>query len=155
MKDTPMSIKSILRTVFALGLSLTALASIQAADAPKSWTGTWNNNKFRTTGALTCTVIGEQNGQWIARFTGTGLGRPFTYVAYVTPKGAGGTTNLTGTTKVDGDTYQWTGSASAQAMTGSFRSGTGNNGDFRLQAQAQARTAPSAPKAGPPPPKKQ
>ena len=114
--------------------ALACLWSAHAADAPKSWSGKWNNKKYNTTGALTCTVIGEQNGQWIARFTGTGLGKPFNYTALITVKKDGNTTTLQGTTKVDGDNYQWSGSISGPAMVGSFRSGNGNNGDFRLQA---------------------
>jgi hypothetical protein len=107
----------------------------QTPAGAKVWSGTWSNKKFNTTGPLTCTVIGEQNGQWIARFTGTGVGKPFTQVAYITPKGTAGNTNLSGTAKVEGDSYQWTGTANAQSMTGSFRSGSGNNGDFRLASK--------------------
>jgi hypothetical protein len=36
---------------------------------------------------------------------------------------------------VEGDSYQWTGSISGQTMSGNFRSGTGNNGSFQLQAK--------------------
>ena len=106
-----------------------------AADANKSWSGTWNNQKFKTTGPLTCAVIGDQNGQWIARFTGTGLGRPFNYTALITVRTNGNVMTLQGTAKVDGDNYQWSGSINGPTLAGSFRSGTGNNGDFRLQAK--------------------
>jgi len=106
-----------------------------AADATKSWSGTWNNNKFKTTGPLTCTVVGDQNGQWIAKFTGTGLGRPFSYTALITVKTNGSVMTLSGNAKVDGDNYQWSGSINGANMAGSFRSGTGNNGDFKLQAK--------------------
>ena len=106
----------------------------EAAAKAKAWSGTWNNKKFNTTGALTCTVVGEQNGQWIAKFTGTGLGKPFTYTALITHKAA--STNLmtlVGTNRVDGDTYTWSGSITGENMVGSFRSVTGNNGQFVLK----------------------
>jgi hypothetical protein len=108
---------------------------VMAADATKSWSGTWNNNKFKTTGELTCTVVGEQNGQWIAKFTGTGLGKPFNYTALVTAKTNGPATTLQGTARIDGDNYQWSGSISGPTLVGSFRSTTGNNGAFRLQTK--------------------
>jgi hypothetical protein len=121
---------------FSAFVCLTALdLPLLAADAAKSWSGTWSNRKFNTTGALTCTVIGNQNNQWIARFTGTGLGKPFNYTALITTRTNGSVVSLSGTTKVDGDNYQWSGSVNGASMTGSFRSGTGNNGDFRLQAK--------------------
>jgi hypothetical protein len=118
-----------------LGCAIVAVPLALAADANRSWSGTWNNKKFNTTGALTCAVIGNQNGQWIARFTGTGLGRPFNYTALITVRTNGSTMTLQGVTRVDGDNYQWSGSISGPTMSGSFRSGTGNNGDFRLQAK--------------------
>jgi len=106
-----------------------------AAEAAKAWSGTWNNQKFKTTGELTCTVVGEQNGQWIAKFTGTGLGKPFNFTALITVKDNGGAKALQGVAKIQGDNYQWTGSISGQTLTGNFQSGTGNKGDFKLQAK--------------------
>lgn len=126
---------ALLAGLLTLAIDLVSSPHASAADAVKSWSGTWNNNKYKTTGALTCTVIGEQNGQWIAKFTGTGLGKPFSYTALITAKPSGGTTSLQGTSKIDGDTYQWSGSISGLAMAGKFQSGSGNNGEFRLQAK--------------------
>ncbi|MBI5803023.1 MAG: hypothetical protein HZA92_20165 [Verrucomicrobia bacterium] len=101
-------------------LSLLALLApvrpVLAAEPAKSWTGTWNNKKFNTNGALTCTVIGEQNGQWIAKFTGIALGKPISYTALMTPKKNGEQTALSGVTKVDGFDYQWSGVINGKSL---------------------------------------
>ncbi|HEY1172769.1 MAG TPA: hypothetical protein VGH19_15485 [Verrucomicrobiae bacterium] len=121
--------------LLVLGLLIAWGQQLRAAEAAKnkSWSGTWNNKKYNTTGELTCAIIGEQNGQWIARFTGTGLGKPFNYTALITHKTVGTNTTMQGTTRVDGDMYNWTGTISGQNMTGGFRSTTGNNGQFVLK----------------------
>ncbi|MFM8469872.1 MAG: hypothetical protein ACKODH_07875 [Limisphaerales bacterium] len=106
-----------------------------AAEVPvtQSWSGNWNYRKYNTTGALTCTVVGEQNGQWIAKFTGTALGKPISYTALMTPKASGTDTALSGTTKVDGFDYQWSATLAGKSLNGSYRASNGNNGEFRLQ----------------------
>lgn len=114
---------------------LSPLSGAGAAEPAKSWTGTWNNKKFNTNGALTCTVVGEQNGQWIAKFTGTALGKPISYTALMTPKKNGEQTALSGTTKVDGFEYQWNATLAGKALIGSYKASNGNNGDFKLQSK--------------------
>ena len=111
-------------------------AGAAAADVPvnKAWSGTWNNRKYNTSGALTCTVVGEQGGQWIAKFTGTALGKPISYTALMTPKPSGANTALSGVTKVDGFEYQWSANVSGQTLNGSYKASNGNNGEFKLQA---------------------
>ena len=124
-------------TVLSILFFLTPLidSNASAADTNQAWSGTWNNQKFKTTGPLTCTVVGEQNGQWIAKFTGTGVGRPFNVTALITRKDNGAGKTLQGTSKVEGDNYQWTGTISGQTMSGKFRSDSGNNGSFQLQSK--------------------
>lgn len=128
--------------LLAFVLLITPSRPAGAADAPKSnvptnkaWSGTWNNRKYNTTGALTCTVVGDQNGQWIAKFTGVALGKPISYTALMTPKASGANTALTGVTKVDGFDYQWSGTISGKSLNGTYRASNGNNGDFRLQSK--------------------
>ncbi|GDY21365.1 hypothetical protein LBMAG56_27120 [Verrucomicrobiota bacterium] len=120
-----------------LTLSLSPLPMSQAADVPvnKAWSGSWNNRKYNTSGALVCTVQGEQNGQWIAKFTGTALGKPISYTALMTPKPNGANTALSGTTKVDGFAYQWTAELSGKTLNGSYKASNGNNGEFKLEAK--------------------
>ena len=123
---------------FALLTLLALLAPprpVAAAEPAKSWTGTWNNRKYNTSGALTCTVVGEQNGQWIAKFTGIALGKPISYTALMTPKKNGEQTALSGTTKVDGFDYQWSATVVGKALNGSYKASNGNNGDFKLQSK--------------------
>ena len=112
-----------------------------AADAPKgnaplnqAWSGTWHNRKHNTSGQLTCTIIGEQNGQWLARFTGIALGKPIGYTTLMTPKASGANTALSGTTKVDGFDYQWSGTVAGKSLNGNYKAANGNNGEFRLLA---------------------
>jgi|GEM_PF-556006 len=132
----------LLAGLLALTLVITPNRPAGAADAPKgsvpvnkAWSGTWNNRKYNTNGQLTCTVIGEQNGQWLARFTGVALGKPISYTALMRPTPQGANTALAGTTKVDGFDYQWTATASGNSLNGSYRASNGNNGEFRLQAK--------------------
>ncbi len=122
----------LLAGLLVLTLVITFNRPVAAAEANKAWTGTWNNRKYNTSGTLTCTVIGEQNGQWIARFTGMALGKPITYTALMTPKVNGEQTALTGTTKVDGFDYQWTATAAGKSLNGSYKASNGNNGEFKL-----------------------
>jgi hypothetical protein len=128
---------TVLLVLLASGLLAGVVIPIGAADVPtnKAWSGTWNNRKYNTSGALTCTVIGEEDGKWIARFTGTALGKPISYTALMTPKAAGANTGLSGTTKVDGFDYQWTATVSGKSLNGSYRASNGNNGEFRLQSK--------------------
>lgn len=119
-------------TLLALMVPLLTAA---AAEPAKSWTGTWNNRKYNTSGQLICTVVGEQNGQWIAKFTGTALGKPISYTALMTPKKNGEQTALSGTTKVDGFEYQWTATLAGKSLNGSYKASNGNNGDFKLQSK--------------------
>ena len=64
-----------------------------------------------------------------------GQAKPFNYTALITAKTNAASTTLQGTAKVEGDSYRWSGSISGQSLVGSFRSGAGNNGEFRLQAK--------------------
>jgi len=133
----------LLAGLLALIFFITPSRPAGAADAPKkgnvpvnqAWSGTWNNRKYNTSGQLICTVIGEQNGQWIAKFTGTALGKPISYTALMTPKPNGANTALTGTTKVDGFDYQWSATVAGKGLNGSYKASNGNNGEFRLQSK--------------------
>lgn len=107
-------------------LLLAVVSATQAAEPAKAWSGTWNNRKYNTNGQLICTVVGEQNGQWIAKFTGTAL---------MTPKKNGDQTALSGTTKVDGFDYQWSAVVAGKALNGSYKASNGNNGEFKLQSK--------------------
>ena len=127
-----MKIRLLIPALLAL---LALLLPAAAAEPAKSWSGTWNNKKFNTSGALTCTVIGEQNGQWIAKFTGIALGKPISYTALMTPKKNGEQTALSGTTKVDGFEYKWTANLNGKSLNGSYTASNGNNGEFKLLAK--------------------
>ncbi len=119
-----------------LVLAMLAPIATQAADPPsKSWSGTWNNKKYKTTGPLTCTVTSSKGGNWQATFSGTGLGNPFSYPATLKAMEKGGRIYLAGSTKVDGEAYRWSGYIQGQVLAGSYKSATGNNGTFSLKSK--------------------
>ena len=130
-----MKTRLLLPASLALITLLAPLRPADAAEPAKSWTGTWNNKKYNTNGALTCTVVGEQDGKWIAKFTGVALGKPISYTALMTPKASGANTSLSGTTKVDGFDYQWSATVAGKSLNGTYRASNGNNGEFRLTAK--------------------
>lgn len=136
-KRAALLLGGLLALVFLITPSRPAGAADAKSTVPvnQAWSGTWNNRKYNTSGQLTCTVIGEQNGQWLARFTGVALGKPISYTALMRPTQNGANTALAGTTKVDGFDYQWSASVSGKSMNGSYRASNGNNGEFRLQSK--------------------
>ncbi len=121
--------------LITLGLMFLPEQTGISAAAANSWTGTWNNKKFKTTGPLTCTVTSQRGNTWQAVFTGTGLGRPFRYPATFTVREANGRTTIQAVTSVGGERYQWAGVISGKTLGGSYRSATGNNGSFQLQSR--------------------
>jgi hypothetical protein len=133
-KNHATTLLSALAAALLAGIVIPTGAADASKDVGKSWSGTWNNKKYGTSGPLTCTIVGEENGQWIAKFSGMALGKPISYNAIITHKEAGGRTTLSGTTKVDGGDYQWSGAITGTSFTGTYRASNGNNGDLRLQA---------------------
>ncbi len=108
-------------------------SAFSAETEEKSWTGGWNNRKYRTNGPLTCTVTSQEKSTWKATFTGKGIGRPFRYEVSFTAMKKGNITYLRGTSKLKGDVYQWVGQIRGKVLYGRYRSGSGNNGEMRLQ----------------------
>lgn len=106
---------------------------LQAADAAKVYSGTWNNRKYKTQGPLTCNLNISSGATWKAKFTGKGLGKPFTYDTDLTVTKANNRLNLRGVSSVDGERYNWTGYISGANMVCSYRSASGNNGTFQLR----------------------
>lgn len=104
-----------------------------AEAATKSWSGTWDNKKFKTNGPLTCRATQKDATTWEAKFTGEGLGKPFAYDATIKSADRNGRLVMGGTATVDGETYQWSGYVQGKFLLGSYRSATGNNGSFKLQ----------------------
>ena len=126
---------SLISTMLLGAVTHAAAAEPSTAPVSKAWSGTWNNRKYNTSGTLTCTIVGDQGGQWLAKFTGVALGKPITYTALMTPKPEGPKTNLTGLTKVDGFDYQWSAAIQGKTLNGSYKASNGNNGEFRLQSK--------------------
>lgn len=116
--------------LFLPGASLRATA----ADANvKVYSGAWNNRKYKTKGPLLCNLTISPGNTWKAKFTGKGLGRPFTYNTDLTVTRGKTRLTLKGVSSVDGERYNWAGYISGANMVCSYRSASGNNGTFQLR----------------------
>jgi len=126
--------------VVAIG-GLTALSflaamsgrSIAQKSEEKSWQGTWNNRARGTSGPLKCTATPTDDKTWDAQFNGMFMGRRFNHKVKIDATKKSDRTLLDGTATINGDTYRWSGYVSGCVLYGRFRSGSGNNGDFKLQ----------------------
>jgi hypothetical protein len=117
----------------SLGLVATAATHSPAQDtAEKTWQGTWNNRKFGTSGPLKCTVTAKDDKTWDATFEGMFMSRRFSHKVTIAATKKGDRTLLEGTATIDGDSYRWQGNVAGRVLYGRFRSGSGNNGEFRL-----------------------
>lgn len=127
------------RLLFALAACLTLIPSLQAAEPATVWEGRWMNRKYNTNGPLKCTAVrqgavpGQAGVLMKATFTGVFMGEGFEYQVEfrATPNGAKHA--LQGVATLDGDRYQWNGSAQGNTMVGEFKSLKGNNGTFQLK----------------------
>jgi hypothetical protein len=128
----------------ALTAALAVVGFLTAANTPngaeksddkseKSWQGTWNNRARGTSGPLRCTVTPKDDKSWDATFEGSFMGRAFSHKVSIDVTKKSERTLLEGSANVNGDMYRWQGSVAGRVLTGRFRSGNGNNGDFRLQ----------------------
>lgn len=129
-------------------LTVGMFLSVAAQDAAKArtWEGNWNNRKYGTSGPLRCVATATSNTNWDARFDGTGLGKPFRYDVSFTGTTKGDRTLLQGTANVGGDTYRWTGSIKGDVLQGSYRSSSGNNGEFVLKEVKEKPGASARPR---------
>lgn len=106
----------------------------------RTWTGTWNNRKFGTSGPLRC--VGEQNqpGQWSAVFTGTFKGDPFEYRAQFQSRIQRQNEVLSGKATIRGSQYEWTGTIRDKQLRGKYNSAVGYYGEFILNETSRSST---------------
>lgn len=107
--------------------------SASSEPTKKSWSGNWNNRKYGTSGPVTCNALMTDEKKWKASFVGEGLGKPFKYDVEITATEKSGQTQLQGKSKVDGDSYEWSGYLKGDTLYGRYRSSSGNNGEFQLK----------------------
>lgn len=108
------------------------VSASNAAEEEKSWSGVWNNRKYRTKGPLKCTVSSTDGNKWNAKFEGKGIGKPFKYDASFQATKKGSQTVLRGTSMIDGHRYQWMGIIRGKTLYGRYQATNGNNGEFQL-----------------------
>jgi hypothetical protein len=121
--------------LFLLPTIAPAADSTPADEQPttKSWVGTWNNRKYKTSGPLKCVATRKDDSSAEATFSGTFVKDPFSYNVTVSTKTEKDRMALTGTATLDGDKYEWSGWVRGKVLFGEFRSLKGHNGTFRLQ----------------------
>lgn len=112
---------------------LVACSPALAEEKTRTWTGTWRNLKFRTTGRLKCTAVTKDGKTWDGTFEGAFQGRKFKYKAKFQAKPGRGRTNLSGTAAIDGAKYTWTGYIRGTTLSGKFRASNGYYGNFGLK----------------------
>jgi hypothetical protein len=131
-----MPLPRLLRSV-AICLVLTAPAVVLAADsnqpAAKTWSGTWMNRKYKSSGPLKCVAVRKDDGTVAATFSGKFVNDPFAYDVSINTKADKDRTTLVGTATLDGDKYQWSGYVRGKTLYGQFRSLKGHNGEFKLE----------------------
>lgn len=109
-------------------------APLAAQDQPRTWEGTWNNQKFGTKGPLKCVATEDDKGNFKATFTGTFQGDPFKYEATFASKKKGRNRRiLSGTAVIRGHDYQWAGEMKGKSLIGKYRSSVGYFGTFVLK----------------------
>ena len=127
------------RRILAVILALSSAPLFAAEGDEKTWDGTWTNRKYGTSGPLKCVATEDGDGKWTATFSGKFKGDPFSYDVVFQSKAGKAQTDLTGTANVGGSEYEWQGFIKGNALTGRFRAGNGNNGQFILREPAKKK----------------
>lgn len=118
------------RGCFAL---LLMCAAQSAAAEKRTFEGTWVNRRYGTSGKLKCDAQEVKPGAWKATFTAEFRGTDNVYkVEFKSKKTARGLA-LTGTAKIMGHSYKWTGSLRDGRLAGNYRSSNNYYGPFVLK----------------------
>ena len=128
-----MKLKTCVLLCSLLGLMSTVSEEIQAEEETKTWTGTWNNKKYGTSGPLKCVATHDGKGTWTATFTGTFQRDPFEYPAEFQAEKKGRQTLLSGKSTIRGHKYQWKGAFKGTQLLGQYTSSVGYYGTFVLK----------------------
>lgn len=123
----------VVAVVFVYSFASVALAQ----EGEKTWEGTWNNQRYNSSGPLKCVAQPVKDGVWKATFSGKFQGRTFTYDVTFKSKPGKGQEALTGNATVNGYKYQWTGSIKGETLTGRYRGNNGYFGAFVLKSSAK------------------
>lgn len=115
---------------FLLAISAGSIA--KGAETEESWSGVWNNRKYRSTGPLKCTVTAKEGNKWQATFEGKGVGKPFRYDVSFQAAKRGTLMLLKGTSTIRGHQYRWEGYIRGRALYGRYQGSNGDNGAFQL-----------------------
>jgi hypothetical protein len=121
------------------GASQLFLRTAPAADSQdaKTWSGTWMNRKYKTTGPLKCVAVRKDDGTVAATFSGKFVNDPFSYDVTIDTKSEKDRTVLVGKATLDGDKYEWSGYVRGKTLFGQFKSLKGHNGEFKLEETAK------------------
>jgi len=120
------------RILAVLLLALT-VTTADAADAAKTWEGTWNNKKTNSRGTLKCVATKGKDGTWTATFSGLFHAEKFSYDVTFSEKPGTAGSALSGSAGIRNHKYEWTGALKGDTLTGSYRANSGWFGDFVLK----------------------
>lgn len=122
-----------MKAIFLASLLLSASVCLGAEEQSQTWTGQWQNNKYNTTGKLSCTAVPQEDNTYEGRFSGEFKGEAFEYTVTFQAQQQRGQSLLQGKAQLDGDVYEWSGVVRGNTFYGKFRSLKGNNGHFVLR----------------------
>ncbi len=121
------------RLLAAVLLVFSAATAATAADATKTWEGTWDNKKTGSKGTLKCVATKGKDGAWTATFSGLFLTEKFSSdVTFAEKPGKAGSA-LSGAADIRNRKFEWTGALKGDTLTGSYKGSGGWYGDFVLK----------------------
>jgi hypothetical protein len=131
----------VLLTVGLLQMPGMASAADENEPTITTWSGTWTNRKYKSSGPLKCVATRKDDGTVAATFSGKFVNDPFSYNVTVNTKANKDRMTLSGTATLEGDKYQWSGYVQGRVLYGQFKSLSGHNGEFRLEETTERRSS--------------
>lgn len=108
-------------------------SKVNSPGTKMAFTGTWNNRKYGTSGALHCLAVVKDDKTWTAKFDGDGVYGKFSYDVSISTKQNSKQVQLEGNSTVSGHRYKWSGNVKDGVLFGKYTASNGNNGTFRLK----------------------
>ncbi|MGE3409047.1 MAG: hypothetical protein AB7I37_19690 [Pirellulales bacterium] len=127
------------RLVLASLLLLVGSSLLADEGEARTWKGTWNNRRFKTSGPLQCVAVEDGEGNWKATFSGTFQNDPFSYDVTFASKKKKSQYDLSGTAKIQQFDYEWKGSIKGKNLVGEYEASNGFNGSFQLKEEKKKR----------------
>lgn len=102
----------------------------------RTWEGSWTNRAYNSGGTLTCKAREVEPGKWEGTWSGVWKEEPYSYdVVWEAKPGRNESLTLSGTAKIDGHNYKWSGMMRGDTIRGKYNSNVGYAGEFVLNEQ--------------------